>query len=184
MTRSNLGDVVVVADERINALIVHGNPKARAIVEDLLAILDGSNLAATISLSRTEMIILKNTQAKRVLTILREVYRTQLTSGGGRKDVEIPEGVSEEVASVLQQINAASSGPILTLALDQATNSIILRAPSELRQEVKAFAEQLDGKASDIPHNHIRIIQLENSKTDRMHQVLRQFMLKSQDSGN
>ena len=184
MTRSNLGDVVIVADERINALIVHGNPKARAIVEDLLAILDGNNPDATISLSRTEIILLKNTQAKRVLAILREVYRTQLTSGGGRKDVEIPEGVSDEVASVLQQINAASSGPILTLALDEATNSIILRAPSELREDVKAFAEQLDGKASDIPHNQIRVIQLQNSKADRMHEVLRQFLLNSTNSGN
>ena len=33
-----------------------------------------------------ELVTLKNTQAERVLAILENVYRSQLTSGGGRKN--------------------------------------------------------------------------------------------------
>jgi type II secretory pathway component GspD/PulD (secretin) len=178
MNRGNTGKVVIVADERLNALIVHGSRRDQEIVEELLQILDTSELPDPLSTSRPELLPLRNTQARRVLEILQNVYRNQLTSGGGRKPVPIPKGISTGVASVLQQINAAAAGPLLTLDVDQTTNSIVMRAPPELREEIKAFVERLDGQASQRPSRGIRVIRLKNSKADRMQAVLQQFMLR------
>ena len=178
-TRSSVGKVVVVADERLNALIVHGSRKDREVVEQLLQVLDTSESPSPLSVSQPDLLPLKNTQARRVLAILENVYKSQLTSGGGRKPVQIPKGVSSEVASVLQQLNAAAAGPLLTLDVDETTNSIVMRAPPELREEIKSFVEQLDEQASDRPNRGVRVIRLENSKADRMQAILEQFILQS-----
>ncbi len=85
------------------------------------------------------MIAIENTNAKRVLDSVREIYKTQLSSDGGRRAMPIPEGVSVEVANILQQINAASTGPLLTVSLDAMTNSLLVRAPPELSTEVVDF---------------------------------------------
>jgi len=151
------------------------------VVEELLQVLDTSELPDPLSAPRPELIPLTNTQAGRVLTILENVYKSQLTSGGGRKPVQIPKGVSTEVASVLQQINAAAAGPLLTLDVDETTNSIVMRAPPELSHEIKAFVERLDSQASEIPNRHVRVIRLERSKADRMQAVLQQFILQSKN---
>ncbi|MBM4000804.1 MAG: hypothetical protein FJ297_14910 [Planctomycetes bacterium] len=178
MSRGSLGKIVVVADERLNALIVHGSRKDREVVEELLRVLDTTELPDPLTESRPELVALKNTRARRVLAMLENVYKTQLTSGGGRKPVQIPKGVSSEVATVLQQLNAAAAGPLLTLDVDETTNSIIVRAPPELRKEVRAFIEQLDDQAGDGSNRAVRIIRLENSKSDRMQGVLKEFLLR------
>lgn len=179
VTRSGVGQVVIVADERLNALIVHGSRKDREVVEQLLQVLDTSESTSPLLVSQPELLSLKNTEARRVLAILENVYKSQLTSGGGRKPVQIPKGVSSEVESVLRQLNAAAAGPLLTLDINETTNSIVMRAPPELREEIKAFVEQLDEQASDRPNRGIRVIRLENSKSDRMREVLEQFILQS-----
>ena len=100
--------------------------------KELLRILDTSDLPGPLSVAHPELLPLKNTQAKRVLAILENVYKTQLTSGGGRKPVPIPKGVSSDVASVLQQINAAAAGPLLTLDVDETTNAIVMRCATRI----------------------------------------------------
>ncbi len=179
---STAGDVVIVADQRLNALIVHGRRKDREIVEELLRVLDTNELPESFSVLRPEFIQLENAQANRVRSILENVYKTQLMSGGGRKPLKVPEGVSPRVASVMMQFNAAAAGPLLTLDVDETTNSIVVRAPDELLREIKAFVQQLDSQATDPINRGVRVIRLQNSKSDRMQEVLQQFILKSQGS--
>ncbi|MBM4076179.1 MAG: hypothetical protein FJ267_11085, partial [Planctomycetes bacterium] len=136
MGRGNLGGVVIVADERLNALVVYGNRKERDTIQELLEVLDTDELPNPLVVLRPELLRLENTQARRVRAILSSVYKTQLSTGGGRREVQIPKGVSPEVASVLQQINAAAAGPVLTLDVDETTNSLVMRAPPELSQEI------------------------------------------------
>ena len=173
------GSVAVVADDRLNALIIHGDRKERELIKELLTVLDSEDLPNPIVVYQPELVRLQHTQAQRVLAILKNVYRSQLTSGGGRKKVEIPEGVSSAVASVLQQINAAAGAPILTLDVDETTNSIIMRAPPELRKEIKVFVESLDTSAGSNRSRNVRVVQLRNGKSDQIRDALQQFLLKS-----
>ena len=180
-TRGGLGPVAFVADERLNALVVHGTRKDRETVEELLQVLDTEEMPDSLHVNRPELILLENTQARRVLAILENVYKTQLKSGGGRKQVQIPTGVSAGVASVLQQINAVAAGPLLTLDVDEATNSLVMRAPPELSKEIKTFVQRLDTQVAEIPNRQVRIIQLKHDKADRMQAILEQFLLQTQE---
>lgn len=174
----NFGNVAVVADDRLNALIIHGDRQERELIEELLSVLDTKDLPNPIVVYQPELIRLQNTQADRVLGILQNVYRSQLQSGGGRKKVEIPEGVGPEVAGVLQQINAAAGAPILTLDVDDTTNSIVMRAPPEIRQEITAFVQKLDSGAGANRSRNVRVIRLERGKSDRIRDALEQFILE------
>lgn len=172
------GNVAVVADDRLNALIIHGDRKERELIEELLSVLDSEDLPNPIVVFQPELVRLDHTQAQRVYDILKNVYRSQLSSGGGRKKVEIPEGVSSEVATVLQQINAAAGAPILTLDVDETTNSIIMRAPPELRKEIKLFVESLDQSAGNNRSRNVRVIQIQQGKSDQIREALQQFILQ------
>lgn len=173
----NFGNVAVVADDRLNALIIHGDRQERELIEELLRVLDTEDLPNPIVVYQPELVRLTNTQAQRVLEILKNVYRSQLQSGGGRKKVDVPEGVSSEVASVLQQINAAAGAPILTLDVDETTNSIVMRAPPELRQEITAFVHKLDEGAGANRSRNVRVIRIQQGKSDRIRDALQQFIL-------
>ena len=176
------GNVAVVADDRLNALIIHGDREERELIRELLRVLDTKELANPIVVHQPELLRLENTQADRVLGILQNVYKSQLQSGGGRRKVEIPEGVSPEVASVLQQINAAAGAPVLTLDVDATTNSIVMRAPPELRQEIQTFVSSLDAGAGKNRSRNVRVIRLRRGKSDQIRDALREFILERSGS--
>ena len=56
------------------------------------------------------------------------------------------------------------------------TNTLIVRAPPELRDEIREFVEQIDKQAATQSNRHVRVIQLRQSKSDRMQSVLQQFL--------
>ena len=94
----------------------------------------------------------------------------------GKKPIKIPEGVTTSVASILTQINAANRGPILTLDMDATTNSMIMRAPPELREEIRKFAMELDQRGADYSNRSVRVIQLRQGKSEIIREALEQFI--------
>ena len=136
--------VKIVADTRINGLIVSGNRADRKVVEELLGVIDSDDLLDTLQQVTPTMVQLISASAKSVVSVIEDVYKSQLSAGAGRRPIEIPEGVTTSVAIVLQQLNAQATGPLLTIAVDETTNSIVLRAPLDLTTEIKAFIEKLD----------------------------------------
>ncbi|MGB1925741.1 MAG: secretin N-terminal domain-containing protein, partial [Rubripirellula sp.] len=178
LNQRGLNDLVFVADERLNALIIHGSRHAREVIQELLETLDNAELPDPLDVYRPELIALEHAEASRVIEILKNVYKTQLTSGGGRTPISIPKGVSSSVASLLQQINAASAGPVLALDVDETSNSLIVRAPPELRLEISEFVGTIDVQASTNSNRHVKVIRLSRTKSDRMQEVLQRFLVQ------
>ena len=178
LNQRGLNDLVFVADERLNALIIHGSRHAREVIQELLETLDNAELPDPLDVYRPELIALEHAEASRVIEILKNVYKTQLTSGGGRTPISIPKGVSSSVASLLQQINAASAGPVLALDIDETSNSLIVRAPPELRLEISEFVGTIDIQASTNSNRHVKVIKLSRTKSDRMQEVLQRFLVQ------
>ncbi|MBX3418060.1 MAG: hypothetical protein KF851_10690 [Pirellulaceae bacterium] len=174
--------VVFAADDRLNMLIVHGSRADREVVGELLKILDSADVPNAVLLNQPIIVPVRNTQASRILTILNSLYRTQLSSGGGRKQISIPEGISQDVATVLQQVNAATAGPVLTLGVDEITNSVIVMAPQQLRDQVQEVIEQLDLAVETQPGEGIEIIKFENSSPERIQKAL-DMLLNRRPSG-
>jgi type II secretory pathway component GspD/PulD (secretin) len=163
---------VITSDERLNVIIVHGSRADREVVASLLKTLDSPDIADAKSINQPVIVTVRNTDAGRVLTILNSIYRAQLSSGGGRKQVSIPEGIAPELATMLQQVNAATSGPLLTLGVDTITNSIIVMAPPQLRDQVRSVIEQLDNAVETEPGEQVEIIQFRNASPARIQKAL------------
>jgi type II secretory pathway component GspD/PulD (secretin) len=119
-----------------------------------------------------QIVPVRNTEASRVLEVLQSVYKTQLTAGGSRSRLTVPQGLPPQLATLLRTISAASSGPILTLEMDELTNSIIVFAPPQLGKEVADLIRQLDENAKDNASRRINIIALERMNTKRLQQAL------------
>ncbi|MEE2639101.1 MAG: secretin N-terminal domain-containing protein [Planctomycetota bacterium] len=170
--QGSVGNAVFVAEERLNAMVVYGTRKERDVIQEIIEVLDAEDLPDSLTTPVPELIQVRNSSADRILRILESVYRNQLTSGGGRKKVEIPEGVTTAVATMLQQINAATTGPILTLGIDAKTNSIVMRAPMELGREIKTFVERLDSTARESSANRIRVLKMEGTNAARVRTIL------------
>ena len=170
--RTTLGRVSIVADDRLNALVIHGRPADRIVVTELLRVLDSSSVPDTLANARPRIIPLIYSDADRILEILQGVYESQLQSGGSRPEISIPEGISTEVASVLQQINAATAGPLLTLQVDRVTNSIVLLAPRELGEEVYRLIEELDQQAEQKDTRNIGVISLKSVNVESIEEAL------------
>ncbi len=128
--RGSLSRTSIVADERLNAVVVHGRPADRALIAEMLQVLDSANVPDLFVSGPPMIVPILHTDANRVVTILEGVYASQIKSGGTRPRITIPRGIPAEVAVMLQQVNAAAAGPLLTLQVDQVTNSIVILAPS------------------------------------------------------
>jgi type II secretory pathway component GspD/PulD (secretin) len=168
----------VVADERTNALIVSGSAADRRLVEELLGVLDSEELLGRIQSMQPTTIVLESANAERVESLLKDIYRSQLSTSSSRRPLPIPEGVSSEVATLLQQLNAQSSGPLVTITADEPTNSIIIRAPRDLTAEIQQFVQSLDQQTADTPSRRVELIRLHSSNVKSIEQALRRLLVK------
>ena len=175
-TRATLGRVSIVADDRLNALVVHGRPADRTVIRGLLEVLDSSNVPDSLANARPKIVQVNYLEVDDVLEILSGVYKSQLESGGRSRDVDIPEGIEPEMATLLRQINAASSGPLLTLEADKVTNSVIVLAPVDLSNEVSALISQLDKNARENDIRAVDILTLKGTNVRHIEDALRELL--------
>ncbi|MCA9150007.1 MAG: hypothetical protein KDA92_11930, partial [Planctomycetales bacterium] len=175
-TRGSLGRVSMVADDRLNAVIVHGRPADRNVIAELLQVLDSANVPDSLANARPRLVQVEYMKANDVLTILEGVYAVQLKAGGTRPELEIPRGVSEDVALLLRQINASSSGPLLTLEVDEITNSIIVLAPTQLSSEVGTLIQTLDTNAQENDARGVGIVTLRGTNVQQLQPAIDQLL--------
>ena len=169
------GDIAVVAEERLNALIVYGSRTDRRRLEPLLSVLDSRHRDGTRAY-QTGLLSLKYANAARIENILQSLYKTQMTAGGRRASMGIPSGVPSEVATVLRQINAAASAPLLMIETQRETNSLVIKAPADLLAEVTEFAKELDEAALTKRASGITLLPLEKSSSKRVMEILSQVL--------
>jgi type II secretory pathway component GspD/PulD (secretin) len=170
--------VKIVADTRTNALIVSGSQNDRQLIEELLGVLDSDELIGMLQQLLPTSILLQSANATQVETILKVIYRAQLATSASRKPIQIPEGVSAEVTTLLQQLNAESASPLLTMTADEVTNSIIVRAPQELAEEIRQFVRSLDSQTASTPSRRVDLIQLKSTNTQSIEAALKRLMAK------
>lgn len=164
--------VTVEADQRLNAVIVAAGRNDRAAIERLLKQLDSEDIPETLVANRPTLIPVRNTSAVRIETVLQSVYKTQLTSGGIKRQIPIPSGASLQVAAVIQQVNTAAAGPLMTLGVDDTTNSVVVMAPAPLVREVRDLVAELDEAAVNDTSRGVRIVKLKSTSALRVKEIL------------
>lgn len=170
--RLAFGSVVLVPETRLNALLVYGNRSDRERIEQLLEVLDSEKAPDSGRVFRTEVIAVNYASAGQILDVLSSVYQTELAAGGSRRPVTIPAGIDAEVASVLRQLNARNSAPLLTIEVQQETNSLVVKAPQSLIEELQELVTRLDESARDSRARGIRLIPLQKVNSRRVMQIL------------
>jgi len=176
------GTVTVVPDRRTNSVLVRANRADRALIEELLNVLDASDLPESLTPDSPAVIPVRNTSADSIAQVLEDVYKTQLTEASRRnKPLPIPRGVSRQLASVLEQLNAAQSGPLMTLGVDVATNSLVVVASRPLVEEVRQLVEQLDSAAGERPARSIKIMPLKKTNVAGVEAALRRVLRPSRN---
>lgn len=171
-SRSGTGAVLVVPDDRLNAVIVHAPRADRAAIERLIELLDAPNAPESLSANKPAILPVKNTKAAAIERVLRDVYETQLRSGGGRRAVPIPTGISSEMADLIRQVNAAVSAPQMSLSVDEVTNSLVVMAAPPLVAEVTKLVETLDSSAAVDPARAVEIVPLQKANIKRIEDAL------------
>lgn len=168
--------LMVVADKRMNAILVYGSASDRATVEEMLDVLDSPDIPESLTTERPKMIPVKNLPANTVLSVLESVYKTQLSTRRGLRPVTIPVGISREMTSMLELLNATANAPLLTLDVDETTNSIVMRGPRQLCEEIEGFIQELDEQAKDGGKRNISLVPLKGMNSDQIEDALQLLM--------
>lgn len=165
------GNVVIVPEQRLNALIVFAGRSDRERIEALIEALDSERTTDSLTAYETRVIPIEYADAERISSVLSGIYRAEMSAGGSRQSISIPKGVSSDVASVLRQINAAASSPLLTVQTQSTTNSLVVKAPQNLLDEVEALIQKLD-EATVSRSTGLTLIPLRRTSSTRILQAL------------
>lgn len=165
------GNVVIVPEQRLNALIVFAGRSDRERIESLIEALDSERTTDSLTAYETRVIPIEYADAERISSVLSGIYRAEMSAGGSRQSISIPKGVSSDVASVLRQINAAASSPLLTVQTQSTTNSLVVKAPQNLLDEVEALIQKLD-EATVTRSTGLTLIPLRRTSSKRILQAL------------
>ncbi len=172
---THFGNVVVVPEKRLNALIVYGNRTDRRRLEPLLEIMDAEKIDNTRAY-QTKLVPLSYSRPSRIVDILEGIFKVEMTAGGSRSSIGIPSGVPSEVAIVLRQINAAASAPLLVIEFQRESNSLIIKAPKDLLDEVTQLAMELDQAALTNRAKGVTLLPLKKTSSKQVMKILKNVL--------
>lgn len=146
------GNISITPDLRLNALIVQGTPEDQDLIEQLLKILDKKESPEdNETKGKPRLIPVFNQTAEAVAGVIRTTFADNISSGqqGGGQRQPSPEdliralrGGGRNGGGGAQQVKQEPAK--MTVSVDATSNTLIVRAPDELFDEVKRLVEQLD----------------------------------------
>ncbi len=153
--------VTVVADPRLNRLIAQGTQEDIERIEEYLEIIDKSNSITSVEVyGRSHVIELAHTNAAEVAEVLQAAYAGRLadskSSAAGKQAApqREPEKGDKQAAKGAKappkptgSAAAEILEPKMTIAVHEASNSLIVTAPDQLFGEVQALVDTLDRRS-------------------------------------
>jgi type II secretory pathway component GspD/PulD (secretin) len=144
------GPVTVVADPRLNALIVEANPVDLAFVEQMLRVIDKESSETEIQTTGvTRLIPVIYGSADEVASVIREVFADRMAGSQGRGQGQQPN--PEDLLRALrgqrsQREDSQTRGEPakMTVGVDSRSNSVIVTAPEPLFRQVEEVVRQID----------------------------------------
>ncbi|WP_442506238.1 secretin N-terminal domain-containing protein [Novipirellula sp. SH528] len=179
------GTITIVADSRLNRLIAQGTSGDIDIIEGYLKIIDKDQSITSIETYGTSNVIeLVNTKASEVAEAIREAYAGRISSdkekgqaGGSAAAVAAQRAAEAKLAAAAKKglLTADSKPdrdlePKMTVAVHEASNSLIVTAPRDLFNEVEKLAKHIDARGEQT----IEVITPMNSDVfgELLHQVI------------
>ncbi|MCA9139636.1 MAG: hypothetical protein KDB00_22840 [Planctomycetales bacterium] len=192
------GTATVVADSRLNRLIVQGTTSDVEMIENYLRIIEKDSSITSIETYGTSHVIeLVNSRAVEVEAAIRQAYAGRIVaaagapgtpgapgSGATRADAAIEEDdrskekASKKPAPKPAAQQALDLEPKMTLAVHEPSNSLIVTAPDQLFKEVEALVKTIDVRGEQT----IQVITPSNSQV--LETVLQEIFLGQSGGGS
>ena len=176
----------IIPDVRSNSLFVTGPPHQVAEVEEVLRILDASELPDQLSDRSPHYIEVKHAFVGDVAQMIQDVFKEELTPpqpqqqqrGGGQNPLAALMGGGGGNS----RGNSLQNRVRMTLGVDYQNSRLIVSASESLAQDVKSMVEEIDQAALDARRT-IRIVSLEHASTAALQQTLGALMPRVKVSG-
>jgi type II secretory pathway component GspD/PulD (secretin) len=160
--------VDIVPDVRLNALIVRAKPADLDTVEQLLRVLDQRVGPEEVEAdSRPRLIPVYNTQASEIATVVQQIYQDRMATGGPA--VMSPQDMLKMIRGNGPNLDQQSQK--MSIGVDERSNSLLVRAPDPLFEEVKALVAELD--QTDLTSPEItRVVSLKHTNSSAVQKAL------------
>ena len=189
-TFSASGTVSIVANQRLNALIVQANDEDLQMIDDLLAVIDREGSETEIETAgKPRLIPLTYTDATEIAAVLKEVYAGRITSASSGGQQQQRGGQEDMMRQMMQRMagggrGGGSSGgdrevkgepAKMTIGVDASSNSLIIAAPEPMFQEVHELVMALD-QAGTQTQDSIEVRTLHLANPDVVNTALRAIL--------
>lgn len=162
------GSVDIVPDVRLNALIVRAKAADLDTVEQLLRVLDQRVGPEDVEADlRPRLIPVFNTQASEISAVVQQIYADRMATGGPAmmSPQDMLKMIKGNGASLDQQV------PKMSIGIDERSNSLVVRAPDPLFEEVKALVAELD--QDDLTSPEVtRVVSLKHTNSSAVQRAL------------
>ena len=146
---------MIVADERLNAVVVRGSRSDRATAAALLKILDTAEVPESLATNQPTLIPIKHARASQIEDVIQDTFRSQLsrTRSSGRLSPQV--------------------------SVDDTSNALVVMAQEPLRTQITQLARTLDEAAADESAHSVKIIPLRKTNASRVQDALEAAMRRS-----
>jgi type II secretory pathway component GspD/PulD (secretin) len=162
----------IIPDVRSNSLFVSGPPHQIDEVEDVLRILDASELPEQLRDRAPRYIAVKHAQVDEVAAILRDVFKEELTPP---QPVQQQRGGSggNPFAALMGGGGSAASAPKvqMTLGIDYQNSRLYVSSNEPTYQQVLTMVEEIDSAALEA-RRAIRVVPLQHASSAMIQQTI------------
>ncbi|MDC0574327.1 hypothetical protein OAO39_00190 [Pirellulaceae bacterium] len=185
------GTVSIVANQRLNALIVQANDEDLQMVDDLLKVIDREGSETEIETAgKPRLIPLTYTTASEISAVLKEVYAGRITSASSGGQQQQRGGQEDMMRQMMQRMAGGGRGGSgagggsnevkgepakMTIGVDATSNSLIIAAPEPMFQEVHELVMALD-QAGTQTQEAIEVRTLHLANPDVVNTALRAIL--------
>lgn len=153
------GEVSIVADPRLNCLVVRANSSDLDLVEELIKIIDQEDSPTSVETrGKPRLIPVVNNDVEEIATIVKQVFADRIAqAGGGGGGAAQRQPSPQEFLEALRGGGRGSRGggggqselkeSTMTIGTDKKNNTLIVSASQSLFDDVSALVEMLDEAA-------------------------------------
>jgi type II secretory pathway component GspD/PulD (secretin) len=169
----------IIPEPRSNALFVSGSEDQIRQIEDVLKILDASELPESLRDRMPRMIPVEHADVSAVAEIVRDVFREELE---GQQSQTSSRGGSSRGGGDFNPIAMMMGGALgaaggrgrkieMTLGVDTQTNTLVVAASDPIYQRVQTLVKSLDSSALEAKQT-VRVMPLDNANSAVVSQAL------------
>ncbi|MEX1223779.1 MAG: secretin N-terminal domain-containing protein, partial [Pirellulales bacterium] len=144
------GTFTVVAEPRLNALVVQAGAADLDLIEQMLKVIDQESSPEDVqTIPPPRLIPVFNTSAEEVAAVVRQVYAQQMASTGGGRDQPSPQDLIRALRGGRgggrdNSRQAQEQQMKMTVSVDRRSNALVVSAPDPIFKDVKSLVQQLD----------------------------------------